>query len=260
MTKVIAIANQKGGVGKTTTTVNLGAGLVQKGYRVLLIDADAQGNLTDSLGWHTPDELPTTLANHMLNLIEHEQIDPSEGILHHVEGMDLLPANIGLSALEVSLVNALSRETILKRYIERIKDRYDFILIDCMPSLGMITINALVAADAVLIPVQAHYLPAKGMTQLLQTIRRVQHINPNLCISGALMTMTDKCTNFTKDISTQLRELYGAHLNVFTTEIPRAIRIAESSANGVSIFAHDPKGKAAEAYAAFTHELLEGTQ
>ena len=173
MTKVIAIANQKGGVGKTTTTVNLGAGLVRKGYKVLLIDADAQGNLMDALGWHQPDELPITIGNYMHSLIEHEQFDPFEGILHHAEGVDLVPANIALSALEVSLVNALSRETILKRYIEMVKDSYDFILIDCMPSLGMITINALAAADSVLIPVQAHYLPAKGMTQLLQTIRRV---------------------------------------------------------------------------------------
>ena len=134
--------------------------------------------------------------------------------------------------MEVSLVNALSRETILKRYIEMVKDSYDFILIDCMPSLGMITINALVAADSVLIPVQAHYLPTKGMTQ----IHRVQHINANLRILGVLMTMTDKCTNFTKDISTQLRGSYGEYLNVFKAEIPRAIRIAETSAYGQSIF------------------------
>lgn len=160
MSKVIAIANQKGGVGKTTTTVNLGVGLAKKGYRVLLIDADAQGNLTDALGWHTPDELHDTLASVMQSLI-----DPNQSILYHAEGVDLVPANIALSALEVSLVNALSRETVLKRYIEMVKDVYDFILIDCMPSLGMITINALVAAVSVLIPVQAHYLPTKGMTQ-----------------------------------------------------------------------------------------------
>lgn len=256
MTKVIAIANQKGGVGKTTTTVNLGAGLVRKGYKVLLIDTDAQGNLTDALGWHQPDELPITIGNYMHSLIEHEQFDPFEGILHHAEGVDLVPANIALSALEVSLVNALSRETILKRYIEMVKDSYDFILIDCMPSLGMITINALVAADSVLIPVQAHYLPTKGMTQLIQTIHRVQHINANLRILGVLMTMTDKCTNFTKDISTQLRESYGEYLNVFQAEIPRAIRIAETSAYGQSIFEYDPKGKAVEAFEGLVGEIM----
>lgn len=256
MTKVIAIANQKGGVGKTTTTVNLGIGLARKGYKVLVIDADAQGNLTDALGWHTPDELHITIGNHMHSIIEHEQFDPYEGILHHEEGIDLMPANIALSALEVSLVNALSRETTLKRYIEMVKDSYNYILIDCMPSLGMITINALVAADSVLIPVQAHYLPAKGMTQLLQTIRKVQHINPRLTIQGVLMTMTDKCTNFTKDISNQLREMYGGHLNVFTAEIPRAIRIAETSAYGQSIFEYDPKGKATEAFEGLVEEVI----
>ena len=170
MCKIIAIANQKGGVGKTTTTVNLGVGLARKGYKVLLIDADAQGNLTDALGWHTPDELHDTLASIMQSLIDHNTVEPNRVILHHAEGVDLVPANIALSALEVSLVNALSRETILKRYIDMVKDSYDFILIDCMPSLGMITINALVAGDSVLIPVQAHYLPTKGMTQLIQTI------------------------------------------------------------------------------------------
>ena len=138
-----------------------------------------------------------------------------------------------------------------------VKNQYDYILIDCMPSLGMITINALVAADSVLIPVQAHYLPAKGMKQLLQTIRRVQHINPNLSILGALMTMTDKCTNFTKDISNQLREMYGAHLNVFEAEIPRAIRIAETSAYGQSIYEYDPKGRAVEAFERLVGEVIE---
>lgn len=256
MSKVIAIANQKGGVGKTTTTVNLGVGLARKGYKVLLIDADAQGNLTDSLGWHTPDEIPDTLATIMQGIIDHNTVEPNQAILHHDEGVDLLPANIALSALEVSLVNALSRETILKRYIDSVKDSYDFILIDCMPSLGMITINALVAADSVLIPVQAHYLPTKGMTQLIQTIHRVQHINANLSILGVLMTMTSQRTNFTKDISTQLRTLYGEYLNVFKTEIPQSIRIAEASASGQSIFEYDPKGKAMEMFETLVKEIV----
>ena len=256
MSKVIAIANQKGGVGKTTTTVNLGVGLARKGYKVLLIDADAQGNLTDSLGWHTPDEIADILATIMQGIIDHNTVEPNQAILHHGEGVDLLPANIALSALEVSLVNALSRETILKRYIDSVRDSYDFILIDCMPSLGMLTINALVAADSVLIPVQAHYLPTKGMTQLIQTIHRVQHINANLSILGVLMTMTSQRTNFTKDISTQLRTLYGEHLNVFKTEIPQSIRIAEASASGQSIFEYDPKGKAVEAFEMLVKEFI----
>ena len=256
MSKVIAIANQKGGVGKTTTTVNLGVGLARKGYKVLLIDADAQGNLTDSLGWHTPDEIADILATIMQGIIDHNTVEPNQAILYHGEGVDLLPANIALSALEVSLVNALSRETILKRYIDSVRDSYDFILIDCMPSLGMLTINALVAADSVLIPVQAHYLPTKGMTQLIQTIHRVQHINANLSILGVLMTMTSQRTNFTKDISTQLRTLYGEHLNVFKTEIPQSIRIAEASASGQSIFEYDPKGKAVEAFEMLVKEFI----
>lgn len=162
MTKVIAIANQKGGVGKTTTTVNLGIGLARHGKKVLLIDADAQGNLTDSLGWNEPDKLPVSLATVMSKVITEEPIEPNEGILHHAEGVDLMPANIELSAMEVSLVNTMSRESVLRNYLNEVKDKYDYVLIDCMPSLGMITVNALAAADSVIIPVQAHYLPAKG--------------------------------------------------------------------------------------------------
>lgn len=147
MTKVIALANQKGGVGKTTTAVNLGIGLARQGKKVLLIDADAQGNLTDSLGWNEPDKLPVSLATIMSKVIMEEPIVPDEGILHHAEGVDLMPANIELSAMEVSLVNTMSREIVLRNYLKEVKDKYDYVLIDCMPSLGMITVNALAAAD-----------------------------------------------------------------------------------------------------------------
>lgn len=244
-------------MGKTTTAVNLGIGLARQGKKVLLVDADAQGNLTDSLGWNEPDKLPITLATLMTKIIMDEPIEPSEGILHHTEGVDLLPANIELSAMEVSLVNTMSREIVLRNYLNEAKKDYDFILIDCMPSLGMITVNALVAADSVIIPVQAHYLPAKGMSQLLQTIRRVKrNINPDLKIEGALLTMVDTRTNFAKDISFVLRRDYGDKLRVFKTEIPLAIKAAETSAEGKSIYVYDRNGKAAAAYEALTKEVL----
>lgn len=179
--RVIAIANQKGGTGKTTTTVNLGIGLANRGKRVLLVDADSQGDLTTSLGWADGDSLSVTLATQMEQVIQDKPFDCRAGILHHDEGVDLIPANLELSGMEMTLVNAMSRELTLKNCLSGLKQEYDYILIDCMPSLGMLTVNALAAADSVIIPVQAHYLPLKGMTQLTKTIGQVQRrINPRL--------------------------------------------------------------------------------
>ena len=261
MCKIIAIANQKGGVGKTTTTSNLGIGLAKQGKKVLLIDADAQGSLTASLGFTEPDKLEETLANVMANIINDVEMEPDYGILEHEEGIDLMPGNIELSGLEVSLVNVMSRELVMRSYIDLVKDRYDYILIDCMPSLGMITINAFACADAILIPVQAAYLPIKGLQQLIKTIGKVKRqINPKLEIEGILLTMVDSRTNYAKDISTMLRESYGSKVKIFSNNIPISVRAAEISAEGVSIYKHDPKGKVAIAYSSLTEEVLANEQ
>ena len=225
MSKVMAICNQKGGVGKTVTTINLGVGLARKGKRVLLVDVDAQGSLTASLGYQHPDQLEETLATVLGKVIEDKPLASGEGIIHQKEGLDLLPANIDLAAMEVTLVNIMSRETILREYLNTVRDQYDVILLDCCPSLGMLTINALSAADEVLIPMQAHFLSLKGMEQLMGTIGRVKRqINPTLTISGILITMADMRTTYSQGIVELLRGTYGDQLRIFDTIIPRSIR------------------------------------
>ena len=255
--KIIAICNQKGGVGKTTTTVNLGIGLAKEGKRVLVIDADPQGDLTTCLRWKNGDELQTTLADLMNKTLTERPIGKGEGILHHEEGVDLLPSNLELSAMEMNLVNAMSRELTLKNCLKEIKKDYEYILIDCMPSLGMITVNALAAADSVMIPVQAQYLPAKGMTQLVQTIGKVQRtLNPDLRIDGIVLTLVDGRTNLAKQTLHILRNQYGNRMKIYSSQIPVAVKAAETSFQGKSIYAYDKNSSVAKAYENLTKEVI----
>lgn len=256
MCKVIAIANQKGGVGKTTTAVNLGVGIANAGKKVLMIDADPQGSLTISMGFQEPDKLTDTLFNIITMVANDEDMEYGYGILH-LDKVDLIPANIELSTTEISLSSVLCRESILKSYIEEIRPDYDYIVIDCMPSLGMLTVNALTCADSVLIPVQAAYLPVKGLQQLIKTIHAVKRqLNKSLKIEGILLTMVDGRTTYAKDIVSQVNEVYGRNMPVFPIEIPLSVRASETSAAAKSIYDYDPKGKAANAYEALTKEVL----
>lgn len=256
MVKIIAVSNQKGGVGKTATSVNLSFGLAREGKKVLLIDLDAQGSATLSLGYQ-PDEMQITIHDILQNVIDDTYMEPAYGILHHEEGVDLIPSNISLATIEYPLMQAVAREKILASHIEEIKDTYDYILIDCLPSLNILATNALTAADTVLIPVQPQHLSVNGMEQLLVTIGKVKkRLNKNLTIAGILPTMVNGRTNSMKDIINLLKESYRNETLIFDS-IPQSIRMSECSIEGKSIFTYDPHGKAAIAYQKLTSDILK---
>lgn len=258
MCKIIAITNQKGGVGKTTSAVNIGVGLVNRGKKVLLIDLDPQGSLTTCLGFE-PDELEFTISILIEKMIKREPLPPIQDfILRSSEGVDLLPANISLSVVENSIVTATSREYIVKKLIDPLRLHYDFIIIDCLPSLGMLTINALTAADSVIVPIQAQYLSLKGFELLLNTISMVkEETNPRIEIDGILITMYNSQTCLSKEIKEEIHQNYGPNIPIFESVISASIKAAEQSVIGRSIFGYKKNSKTAKEYEEVVMEVLQ---
>lgn len=258
---VIAIANQKGGVGKTMTSVSLSACLSLHGKRVLLIDLDPQGHSTKSFGYIDKSKYSLSIRDVIISVIEDTPIDKDKLILHTDENVDIIPANIELAGINSTLESAMCRETVLKRFIDTIRNDYDFIVLDNNPSLDNLPINALTASDKVIIPVQAEPFGIEGMVALLQSINKVQrNLNKDLEIEGVLITMTDMRTNLSKLIMNQVQENFGKHLKIFSNPIPRCVKVGETTGLGESIFKYDPRCASAKAYEELTKEVIKDVE
>ncbi len=256
MGKIFFVGARKGGVGKTMTAASLGFGLAKQGKRVLLLDCDSQYSLTVSMGVREPDKLTTTLTSVMTDIINERDVEPAAGILHHSEGVDFLPSNSGLTGIELALTQLIGRETVLRRYLDMVKNSYDYVIIDTAPTLDLLTINALAAAYSVIIPVCPKYLDALGLELLLKAVAQIKRqINPSLAIGGILMTIVDRRAKLTRDVIASIEQAYGKNIRIFGEHIPRSVKAAECSAQGVSIYTHDPNGRVAAAYDSLVREV-----
>ncbi len=249
MTRIIAVAMQKGGVGKTTTTINLAVGLTMLGYRVLALDLDPQGNLTQHSG-NDPERITPTIYDILKAELEGQQVSVQSAIHRCAEGFDLMPSQPELSLIEISLMNVLSRERVLSSMLDEVRGAYDFVLIDCSPALNLLVINALTAAHSVIIPIQTEYLAARGATMVLSSIETIRQkkLNPDLYVEGILLTMADTRTIMTKDILAAVEHQYGGDHHIFNAVVRRSVRFSESAVAGQSILTYDPANPGAAAY------------